>query len=316
MKVNTFNNNIAGTVMDDQMAHSFNLNKSLDEKNKQLEKQQKKLEEQIKIAEMHNMKQQLNNTTENNDDHAGTSNLKKQTNSKYKKMRELPLAAKIPKNLSINSVCSSNEGLNDNNQNATKTKLVNVTKKRKQSHGKVKEFSIKIFQGNKLASQKRVKYKIAPKPKKPPTKNDAKNLDKETDEKDYVWEIERDWKLTYFRRNKVLKKGTRANLTVIGLENYRKQYEKEGELLMRYKDGRRDWTFAIDAKHDAKDEMYNEAMQRFKLTDDQFKFGLSKFHEIAINKQKELLKQQLEDNANKQKEKGNFFILYVYIFIY
>jgi hypothetical protein len=302
--------------MDDQMAHNFNLNKSLDKKNKQLEKTQKKLEEQIKIAELHNIKQQLNNTTENNDP-AGSSNLKKQTKSKYKKLSELPLAASIPKNLSINSVCSSNEGINDNDQNATKTKLVKSTKKKKQSHGKVKEFNIKVFQGNtKLVSEKTVKYKIAPKPKKPPKKNDSNNLDKETDEKDYVWEIERNWNLTYFRRNKVLKRGVRADLTVIGLENYRKQYQKEGELLMRYKDGRRDWTYAIDAKSDAKDEMYNDAMRRFKLTDDQLKFGLSKFHEIAINKQKELLKQKLQDDANKQKEKGIFFILYMFSYLF
>jgi N-methylhydantoinase A/oxoprolinase/acetone carboxylase beta subunit len=106
----------------------------------------------------------------------------------------------------------------------------------------------------------------------------------------------------------VLRKGQRANLTVIGLENYRKRFDREGELLIRYQDGRRDWTYAVDAKHDAKAEMYKEALKKFKITDGQLKFGLSKLHEVAIKKQKQILKQKKENDSNKKQKGGNFFI--------
>ena len=63
---------------------------------------------------------------------------------------------------------------------------------------------------------------------------------------------------------------------VIALENYRKRVGHEGELLIRYKDGRRDWSHACTAKIDAKAKMYNEALKRFNLTNEQLEFGLSK----------------------------------------
>lgn len=112
-------------------------------------------------------------------------------------------------------------------------------------------------------------------------------------------------------------KQKRHDLTVVGLENYRKQVGKEGELLIRYADGRRDWTYCVDAKKDAKTKMYNEAMKKLKLTDEQMKLGLSKQHLVAIEKQKKLLKQkQMEAmNSNKKQKRGNyskycFFIIY------
>lgn len=98
-------------------------------------------------------------------------------------------------------------------------------------------------------------------------------------------------------------------MTVVGLENYRKQYGKEGELLMRYADGRRDWTFAVNAKKDAKTKMYKQAMNTFNLTDEQFKFGLSNLHLLAIEKQKKLLKESETEkllNLKKKQKRGKY----------
>jgi hypothetical protein len=162
-----------------------------------------------------------------------------------------------------------------------------------------------------MVIDKKVKYKIGVKQKKTTKRTNAKNLDEELDEKDYVWEIERNWSFTYYRRNTVLKPKQRKDLTVVGLENYRKKFGREGELLIRFADGRRDWTYACDAKKDAKAKMYNEAMKKFKLTDDQFKFGLSKLHLIAVEKQKKLLKEkekQNQLNLKKKQKRGKYYI--------
>lgn len=196
----------------------------------------------------------------------------------------------------------------DDEQNATITEEEKVTKKRENKNYTEKSYNVKIQVCDKMVVNKQVKYKIA---KKPPKRNNAKNLDDESDEKDYVWEIERNWSFTYYRRNTVLKKGKRPDLTVVGLENYRKRFGFEGELLIRFADDRRDWTFAVDAKKDAKAKMYHAAMKKFKLTDEQFKFGLSRHHLIALDKQKKNMKENEKVkvlNLKKKQKRGKYYI--------
>ena len=109
----------------------------------------------------------------------------------------------------------------------------------------------------------------------------------------------------------MITKGQRPDLTVVGIENYRKKFGYEGELLICYKDGRRDWTYAIDAKKDAKAKMYKDAMKKFKLTDEQFKFGLSRLHLVAAEKQKKSLKDKEKENQlNLKKKKDKYSVQY------
>ena len=72
----------------------------------------------------------------------------------------------------------------------------------------------------------------------------------------------------------------------MALENYRKRLGHEGELLVRFKDGRRDWAPACACKTDAKAKMYNDALKSFNLTNDQLEFGKSKKQIVTIEKQK------------------------------
>ena len=113
-------------------------------------------------------------------------------------------------------------------------------------------------------------------------RNSAKNMDEEEDGKDYIWEIDRDWKLPYYRRQKYKKPKQKTDLEVMGLENYRKREGYEGELLVHFKDGRRDWAPACACKTDAKAKMYNDALKRFNLTNEQLEYGLSKKQIVTI----------------------------------
>ena len=91
-------------------------------------------------------------------------------------------------------------------------------------------------------------------------KKNKDNLDLEEDEADIIWEINRDWTLEYFRRNNAMKT-KRQILNVKVLENYRKQVAKEGELLIHWEDGCREWAFCCNVKIDAKAAMYNAAIK-------------------------------------------------------
>jgi hypothetical protein len=305
--------------MSDQIAQTHHLNNKLNENNMKVVVQQQKLLEQIKIATIHNMQQHIKKTMLNKSPDGSNIQTPKTTSNIIKK---LPIISAIPKDLTINSVCSSVEGINDvqispiadvvdDVQTALDAEVVNVSNKRKTKNYKEKTFNVKVQVYDKMVIDKKVTYKIGVKPKKTPKKTNAKNLDEELDEKDINWEIDRNWSLTYFRRNKVIKPKQRPDLTVVGLENYRKKFGYEGELLIHFADGRRDWTYAINAKKDAKAKMYNQAMKKFNLTDDQLKFGLSKHHQVAIEKQKKLLKEKEKENQlnlKKKQKRGKYSI--------
>lgn len=197
--------------MNDQMAHTHRLNNRLDENNKKVLVQTKKLEEQIMIAEEHNMQQKMKSTSLNNAPDVGNLNKKKVTPNIIKK---LPTISAVQKDLSINSVCSSDNGIDDV-ENIPEAKVVKTNSKKKTPEAKVvktdskkrtnnnfneKEYSVRVQVGDKMVIDKTVKYKIKKKPR-----TNASNLDKEEDEAHFVFEIDRNWSLKYFRRNTVLK---------------------------------------------------------------------------------------------------------------
>lgn len=165
------------------------------------------------------------------------------------------------------------------------TELMNLSKKKKKKDDTQKTTTKKI-----------IKQKCYQK------KKNKDNLDLEEDEADYNWEIPRDWTLKYYRRNTIMK-SKRPSLKVIALENYRKQVAREGELLIHWEDGRREWAYCCNARTDAKAPMYNAALKRFKLTNVIMKLGLSKEIIIAINKQKDKLDYYSSDYAGKGKYK-------------
>jgi hypothetical protein len=96
----------------------------------------------------------------------------------------------------------------------------------------------------------------------------------------------------------------RACLQVDSLVNYRKREgEYEGELLIKWKDGRREWTPAKSAWKDAKAPMFNAALKKFNLTKEMLRFGLTKQKEIAVEKQR---KKELYYKDQNKKHKGKY----------
>ena len=60
-------------------------------------------------------------------------------------------------------------------------------------------------------------------------------------------------------------------------------------------------------------------MKRFKLTDEQFKFGLSRLHLVAVDKQKKLMKDKEKENqlnVNKKQKRGKYFVQFLLIIIH
>jgi hypothetical protein len=72
------------------------------------------------------------------------------------------------------------------------------------------------------------------------SKCDSLNTDMEEEEKDAVWEIDRDWTKKYYRRNNIILK-KRARDEIEEIANHRKELRCEGELLVIWKNGIRDW---------------------------------------------------------------------------
>ena len=318
-KVSDNNNKIPATTMSDTMASVHQEKIKLQENNKILVKQQLMYQKEIDRAAKMNTKLHLN-TSKTNKDQPPPSTIHK-----------------TKKNLTINSVCSSVEELDDD---SSIMKLANDSKKRKQPSSsvqqkndskKTKEQNYKTKQndnkdnsGKTDVSDKTVANRKAQQAKKnnkkAPVKSKFKklNLDEELDEKHKIWEVARDWNAKYTRRNTVMDKNfKRKNLIVEGLENYRKEVEKEGELLIRWKDGRRDWTYCIDAKKDASAAMYNAAMKKFGYTDNEFCYGLSRKEENEEKARKKLLRKQKMDAkyAVENQKEGNCIFNLSYITI-
>lgn len=186
---------------------------------------------------------------------------------------------------------STGRSITDQEENTPIVDMVNESKKRRREEKENDE---------EKATSKRLKTSSTKNNKKVIRKN-KENNDMETDEKDFIWEIDRDWSLKYYRRNNMIKT-KRAIWEVESLENYRKRLGHEGELLLQWKDGRREWIYTSAAKHDAKAAMFNDALRRFNLTKEMMDYGLTR-------KQIEEDKKNNQKLKDKNKKKGNKMIL-------
>ena len=117
--------------------------------------------------------------------------------------------------------------------------------------------------------------------KRPPNDNAKKfgmtnihNMDLEVDEYGTVWEKERDWKATYFRRNyRKLYKDKKGDI-ITEICNYRKPYNREGQFLSLWDDGRRYWFAVSSTFHDAK-FLVIDYMEEKKITLTDCAFGIN-----------------------------------------
>lgn len=130
------------------------------------------------------------------------------------------------------------------------------------------------------------------------------NKDGEIDETGIMWEIPRDWSKKYFRRNTVMK-SKRPSLVCVELCNHRKQMGNEGELLVRWKDGRRDWSHMYAAYKDCGAKMVNSYLKSVSLSKEIMGHGLiAKKRKQAIEMQKKKLDYYQQNK--KQKITGKF----------
>jgi hypothetical protein len=128
------------------------------------------------------------------------------------------------------------------------------------------------------------------------TKTDENNLDEEEDEQGIVWQIQRDFTAQYYRRNTIRPKGVKQSYKIIEICNFRKQFNKEGELLIRSKDEIRWWTFVTNVQHDYGPKKTMDYLK---------KRGLDKTMDIGLlSKEQEQLKEEQKALAEaKKKEK-------------
>jgi hypothetical protein len=116
-------------------------------------------------------------------------------------------------------------------------------------------------------------------------KLDEFNTDREEDEEDYIWEIERDWSAKYYRRNR--KKLNNKRVVIIQqICNHRKHVDFEGELLIMWTDGTREWSYISASYHDSKDNreskyMVMEYMEQMKFTTTIMSFGINYYNPIT-----------------------------------
>jgi hypothetical protein len=126
------------------------------------------------------------------------------------------------------------------------------------------------------------------------TKTNGDNLDNKVDEQGIVWQIQRDFTAKYYRRNTVRPKGVKQSFEIVEICNFRKQFHKEGELLIRSKDTIRWWTFITNVQHD-----YGPR----KTMDYLKKRGLDKIMDIGLyNKEQEEIKEELKALAEEKKK--------------
>ena len=122
-------------------------------------------------------------------------------------------------------------------------------------------------------------------------KFDNDNTDLEEDEDDYKWEIERDWSRKYYRRNdKKLNKKKGDKLQEIC--NHRKHYRFEGELLIMWNDGKREWSYMSSVFHDA-NSMVVDYIEKQEFSIHIMCFGMNFINPITGKTNKNLGEEQL-----------------------
>lgn len=134
---------------------------------------------------------------------------------------------------------------------------------------------------------------------------DADNADPELNEAHIIWEIEREWGAKYFRRStKILIKIKKCDYKVDEVVNHRKQAGFEGELLVVWNSGERDWSPVERVYSDNNQAMVEDYLSRKSLTKERMEFGLYIVQQEKIEKQvkekKELRRLQLENDIKNK----------------
>jgi hypothetical protein len=125
------------------------------------------------------------------------------------------------------------------------------------------------------------------------------NADPELNEVHIIWEIKREWDAKYFRRStRILFKIKKCDYKVDEIVNHRKQAGFEGELLVVWNTGERDWSPVERVFVDNNEAMVEDYLSRKNLSKERMKFGLYMLQQEKIEKQqnekKELKRLQLE----------------------
>lgn len=102
---------------------------------------------------------------------------------------------------------------------------------------------------------------------------DKDNKDLEEDEIHILWEIDRNWNAKYFRRNNIERFKVKSHYINL-ICNHRKQRNQEGELLVKWNNGEREWSAISNIKTDLEDtKLKNKKnididlyLKQFKLT--------------------------------------------------
>lgn len=118
-------------------------------------------------------------------------------------------------------------------------------------------------------------------------KNDAMNSDEEKSDDEWEWEIDRDWNRKYYRRN-LRAKNKSGIIKVIEICNHRKCKNFEGELLVMWNNGIREWKYASAVASDWND-MVMEYLTINELSLEAMNFGKW----VAENQQKKEQKRKM-----------------------
>lgn len=126
------------------------------------------------------------------------------------------------------------------------------------------------------------------------------NEDPELNECHIIWEIERDWGAKYYRRStKILIKIKKCDYKVDEVVNHRKQSGFEGELLVVWNSGERDWSPVSQVHADKCHAMVEDYLSRKSLTNEMMQFGLYIIQQEEIERKlkekRELKRLQLEN---------------------
>lgn len=124
-------------------------------------------------------------------------------------------------------------------------------------------------------------------------KKDDINWDTESDEHEWKWEIERLWSNKYYRRSdKVLYPN--LDNKIKDIVNHRKCYDYEGELLVLWMDGTRDWSYVSAVEED-----------NFYLVDDYLHYNKLERKQMDFGKswKKKRGRKKMRKRKNRQKNK-------------
>lgn len=131
------------------------------------------------------------------------------------------------------------------------------------------------------------------------------NHDPESDESHIHWEISRDWTAMFFRRSTIiLYKVRKCDYKITEIANHRKQAGFEGELLVVWNSGERDWSPVSQVYNDNYQELVESYLPKKTLTKELMEFGLYEKQQQAIAAElKDKLEKERKDNEKLKLQK-------------